>query len=91
MIPGVELILLDLENPFLQSRDRKNRRKTQNIEINISNFFKTNLKFWNKNIVFFLINICNLCTPSYDMARLMRIPVPKAMGVATTQAPLYFC
>ena len=33
MIPGVEPILLDLENPFLPSRDLKNRRKTKNIEI----------------------------------------------------------
>ena len=33
MIPGVEPILLDLENPFLPSRDLKNRRKTQKIEI----------------------------------------------------------
>ena len=28
MIPGVEPILLDLENPLLPARDLKNRRKT---------------------------------------------------------------
>ena len=33
MIPWVEPILLDLENPFLPSRDLKNRRKTEKIEI----------------------------------------------------------
>ena len=33
MIPGVEPILLDLENPFLPSRDLKNRRKTKKLEI----------------------------------------------------------
>ena len=35
MIPGVEPILLDLENPFLPSRDLKNRRKTQKLEVKI--------------------------------------------------------
>ena len=33
MIPGVEPILLDLEHPFLPSRDLKNRRKIQKLEI----------------------------------------------------------
>ena len=33
MIPGVEPILLDLENPFLPSRDLKNGRKTQKLEV----------------------------------------------------------
>ena len=40
MIPGVEPILLDLENPFLPSRDLKNRRKTQKLEVNIFEKFK---------------------------------------------------
>ena len=35
MIPGVEPILLDLENPFLPSRDLKNRRKTQKLDFKV--------------------------------------------------------
>ena len=40
MIPGVEPILLDLENPFLPSMDLKNRRKTQKLEVNIFKHFE---------------------------------------------------
>ena len=45
MIPGVEPILLDLENPFLPSRDLKNRRKTQKLEVkNFKNLRKKKRK-----------------------------------------------
>ena len=40
MIPGLEPKLLDLENPFLPSRDLKNRRKTQKLEVNNFKNFK---------------------------------------------------
>ena len=42
MIPGMEPILLDLENPFLPSRDLKNRRKTQKFEVKIFKKFEKN-------------------------------------------------
>ena len=44
--------------------------------------------FLEKFIVFFPYKNLQLVYPPYDMARLMRIPMPNAMGVATTQAPL---
>ena len=40
-------------------------------------------KFWKKSLYFSLIKICNLCTPPYDMAPLMRIPMPNALRAAT--------
>ena len=44
-VPGVEPILLDLENPFLPSRDLKNGRKTQKLEVKIfKNFEKISPK-----------------------------------------------
>ena len=62
MIPGVEPILLDLENPFLPSRDLKNRRKTKKLEINM---FKKNKKIKNigKIIVCFLYQNLQLVYP----------------------------
>ena len=41
-IPGVKPILLDLENLFLPSRDLKNRRKTQKLEVNNFKIFEKN-------------------------------------------------
>ena len=44
MIPGVEPILLDLENPFLPSRDLKNGRKTQKLEVKIFKKFEKKIE-----------------------------------------------
>ena len=43
--------------------------------------------FLEKYIVFFPYKNLQLVYPPFDMARLMRIPMPNAMGVTTTQAP----
>ena len=51
-IPGVEPILLDLENLFLPSRDLENRRKTQKLEVKLFKKFKKS-KTLEKIIVFF--------------------------------------
>ena len=37
--------------------------------------------FWKKSLYVSLIKICNLCTTPYDMAPLMRIPMPNCIHV----------